>query len=39
MSFYGQEYFLSSIAAGPGKKMGDENTDQIYQDALEIVEF
>ena len=39
MSFYGQEYFLSSIAAGPGKKMGDKNTDQIYQDALEIVEF
>ena len=39
MSFYGQEYFLSSIAAGPGKKMGNENTDQIYQDALEIVEF
>ena len=39
MSFYGQEYFLSSIAAGPGKKIGDENTDQIYQEALEIVKF
>ena len=39
MSFYGQEYFLSSIAAGPGKKIGDKYTDEIYQEALEIVEF
>ena len=39
MSFYGQEYFLSSIAAGPGKKIGDISTDEIYQDALKIVEF
>lgn len=39
MSFYGQEYFISSIAAGPGKKIGDEYTDEIYQEALEIVKF
>ena len=39
MSFYGQEYFLSSIAAGPGKKIGDISTDEIYQEALRIVEF
>ena len=39
MSFYGQEYFLSSIAAGPGKKIGDVYTDEIYQEALKIVEF
>ena len=39
MSFYGQEYFLSSIAAGPGKKIEGKTTDEIYQEALEIVEF
>ena len=39
MSFYGQEYFLSSIAAGPGKKIGDKYTEEIYQEALEIVKF
>ena len=39
MGFYGQEYFLSSIAAGPGKKIEGKTTNEIYQEALEIVEF
>ena len=39
MSFYGQEYFQSSIAAGPGKKIGEKDTIDIYQEALEIVDF
>ncbi len=39
MDFYGQEYFLSSIAAGPGKKIEGKNTDDIYQEALAIVDF
>ena len=39
LGFYGQEYFLSSIAAGPGKKIEGKNTDDIYQEALAIVDF
>ena len=39
MSFYGQEYFISSIAAAPGKKIKDKFTVDIYQEALEIVSF
>ena len=39
LSFYGQEYFLSSIAAGPGKKVEGKITDDIYQEALTIVDF
>ena len=39
MSFYGQEYFLTSIAAGPGKKIEGKYTDDIYQESLKIVDF
>ena len=38
-TFYGQEYFISSIAAAPGKKIKDKFTVDIYQEALEIVSF
>ena len=39
MSFYGQEYFISSIAAAISGKIKDKFTVDIYQEALEIVGF